>query len=244
MVIKNLGDAETADVKLVEKNGVHYAMKVLKKKHPRYMESFLARYRSEFDLVSQLNVDSAIEYYEFLEEVEWRGKNGCNSVEKCYCLVMELVEGFDLINYFNLALIQDERLLRCIFRKMIDALSELHYAGIAHRDIKPDNIMITVDYKIKIVDFEHAHDVREEDWLKKIYGEGTTVGSLAYKAPEAHKHADYDSMKIDIFSLGVSFLTLYTMSHPFYNGPEGLNYQIFHVMPEIFWKKFDKFNIS
>ena len=121
-VIKNLGKGVSANVKLVEKNGIRYAMKVFKKKHARYMESFLARYRSEFELVSQLNIESAIEYYEFLEEVEWRGRDGSNSVEKCYCLVMELVDGVDLISYFNLARIEDERLLRCIFRKIIDAL--------------------------------------------------------------------------------------------------------------------------
>ena len=73
---------------------------------------------------------------------------------------MEQVKGVELIDFFNNALTAKRRLdendMRYVCNKIALALHKLHSAGIAHRDIKPENIMITEDYKIKLIDIGYG----------------------------------------------------------------------------------------
>ena len=74
----------------------------------------------------------------------------------CSYLVMEQVSGTELITFFNTALLMGKKLgdrfCRRVFKQVALALHKLHSKGIAHRDIKPENIMITEDFKIKLID--------------------------------------------------------------------------------------------
>ena len=65
-----------------------------------------------------------------------------------------------LIDFFNIAnennVILGDECCRFVFQKIIIALNKLHCSGIAHRDIKPENIMITHDFKIKLIDLGYG----------------------------------------------------------------------------------------
>lgn len=81
----------------------------------------------------------------------------------------------------------------------LEGLSRLHFAGIVHRDIKPFNLMITSDDRIKIIDFGLSR-VRGEE---KMAIPGMQVGSPYYAAPEQEKNPGSADERADLFSLGV-----------------------------------------
>ena len=82
---------------------------------------------------------------------------------------MELVQGIELIDFFNnaRAVSRDDRLCRYIFNKVAIALHKLHSAGVAHRDIKPENIILTEDFKIKLIDLGYGIPLsgRDGSWF-------------------------------------------------------------------------------
>ncbi len=81
----------------------------------------------------------------------------------------------------------------------LKGLERLHFAGIVHRDIKPFNLMITSDDRIKIIDFGLSR-VRGEE---KMAVPGMQVGSPYYAAPEQEKDPKQADGRADLFSLGV-----------------------------------------
>lgn len=88
----------------------------------------------------------------------------------------------------------------------LKGLERLHFAGIVHRDIKPYNLMITNDDRVKIIDFGLSR-VRGEE---KLAIPGMQVGSPYYAAPEQEKNPDRADGRADLFSLGVLLYRMLT----------------------------------
>lgn len=97
-----------------------------------------------------------------------------------------------------------------IFTQLITAFNFLKTMNIMHRDIKPHNILISNEGKIKIIDFNIAKDISESTV------QGEAAGTKEYMAPEirealdAKTAASYKSDKSDVFSLGMTLLSLLT----------------------------------
>jgi serine/threonine protein kinase/tetratricopeptide (TPR) repeat protein len=94
--------------------------------------------------------------------------------------------------------------------QMAEGLAHAHRHQIVHRDIKTDNVMLTAEGRVKITDFGLAK-LRGTNQLTKA---GSTVGTLAYMAPEQMRGEDVDA-RADIFSLGVVFFELLAGRTPF-----------------------------
>jgi len=116
--------------------------------------------------------------------------------------------------------------------QMTEGLEAAHKKGVIHRDIKPDNILITSEGRVKIMDFGLAK-VRH---AAKITTSGTALGTAAYMSPEQVRGEPTDA-RSDLFSLGMILYEMLTGRHPF-AGPEApehpaaVMYSILHEKPE------------
>jgi Tol biopolymer transport system component len=105
-----------------------------------------------------------------------------------------------------------------------DALAAAHQRGITHRDIKPGNIMVTADGRVKVLDFglaklreaeaEATADAVTRVPTQDITGEGRIIGTVAYMSPEQAEGKPVDQ-RSDIFSLGVVLHEVATGEKPF-----------------------------
>ncbi|HEU5398051.1 MAG TPA: serine/threonine-protein kinase [Gammaproteobacteria bacterium] len=144
----------------------------------------------------------------------------------CY-VVMEYVRGAKPLTTFC----QDQNLLPV--RKVVEvvfkcakALDYAHRNGLIHRDIKPGNILFTVEGDVRIVDFGVAQMAgNEEGQVKGL------VGSPSYMAPEQMRHAPA-AVQTDLYSLGVVMYELLTGKRPYYgDNLSKLVHQIIYATP-------------
>eukprot|EP00300_Choanocystis_sp_HF-7_P013142 c18173_g1_i1.p1 GENE.c18173_g1_i1~~c18173_g1_i1.p1 ORF type:complete len:288 (+),score=68.95 c18173_g1_i1:134-997(+) len=123
-------------------------------------------------------------------------------------IVMELVEGGDLLDWIEHREYLDEAEAMRFFASMVQAVQVCHENGVCHRDIKPDNMMVTPDGRIKITDFGMAV-------LATTNLLDTVAGTLNYVAPEVLREQGYDGKKADIWSLGCVLFVMLAGVLPF-----------------------------
>jgi TolB-like protein/Tfp pilus assembly protein PilF/predicted Ser/Thr protein kinase len=112
--------------------------------------------------------------------------------------------------------------------QMGEGLSAAHKRGIVHRDIKSDNIMVTADGVVKIMDFGLA----KLGGVSKVTKPGSTVGTVAYMSPEQCQGMEVDE-RSDIFSFGVVLYEMITAQLPFKGEHEAaIVYSICNQDPE------------
>lgn len=132
------------------------------------------------------------------------------------CLVLEFVDGGDLLDYIMKRDRLEEEISRHFAYQICDALQYTHKLGVAHRDLKPENILLTTDEppRIKIGDFGLAKSIDHLTVLK------TMCGTPAYIAPEVVSQAAYKpgyTLAVDAWSVGVITYSMVTGSSSFIN---------------------------
>jgi serine/threonine protein kinase len=151
--------------------------------------------------------------------------HGVDEVDGNLFIVMEYIDGGTLREKLPYAKVEDAV---SIAIQIGEALHEAHSKGIVHRDVKADNIMLTSKGQIKVMDFGLAK-------LKgslKLTRTSSTVGTLAYMAPEQIQGGEVDQ-RSDIFSFGVLFFEMLTGKFPFRGEHEAaLLYSIVNEEPE------------
>ena len=102
---------------------------------------------------------------------------------------------------------------RCWFRDLILGIEYLHAQGVVHRDIKPDNLLLTEDDVLKIVDFGVSEMFSKESEMKTA----KSAGSPAFLPPElcVAKHGDISGKAADIWSMGITLYCLRYGKIPF-----------------------------
>ncbi len=109
-----------------------------------------------------------------------------------------------------------------IVRDAADALAAVHESGVLHRDIKPDNVLLTLEGKAKLTDF----GIAGAQGVTTLTSVGSVMGTLAYMSPEQAQGAQIDE-RSDIYSLGIVLYECVTGRQPFqHDQPVGLLSQI------------------
>lgn len=124
-------------------------------------------------------------------------------------LVLEYVEGQNLRDLLDEVGPVSERLCRLIGRRLAEALGAVHAAGIVHRDVKPENVVITRDETVKLMDLGVAL-LQEEAY--RLSQTGEFVGSFLYAAPEQLRGKTPDG-RTDLYALGLLLYELSTGRH-------------------------------
>ncbi|MGB6362580.1 MAG: serine/threonine-protein kinase, partial [Thermoanaerobaculia bacterium] len=138
-------------------------------------------------------------------------------VEGVHFLTMELVEGKTLADLVPAKGLKLDRFFE-LATPIADALSVAHEKGITHRDLKPGNIMVGDDGRVRVLDFGLAKLLAEtsagEEETQLATREGLAVGTAPYMSPEQVQGKNVDH-RSDIFSLGILFYEMATGSRPF-----------------------------
>lgn len=126
-------------------------------------------------------------------------------------LVMELIQGEDFLDYIQRKQKLSNEKAITLASQISSAIRHLQKMGIAHRDIKPDNMKITPEGKIVILDLGMAKFFnRKKEWRD------TDCGSPHYVPPEIYRDVIPDLAKRDAFSMGVTLYAMVTGRFPWY----------------------------
>lgn len=142
-------------------------------------------------------------------------------------IAMEFIEGRSLRELVGKPV--DATLIVPVLRQIAEGLSVAHAAGIVHRDIKPDNVMLRIDGYVKILDFgiarlSYTDDPDDSFDLERtrtvgLTAPGVIVGTVRYLSPEQARGQLAES-PADVFSLGILAYELATGRHPFSAGSQ------------------------
>jgi serine/threonine-protein kinase len=191
-------EAEHADL------GRRVAVKVLSAEHSA-SKDFAARFRMEARTLSGLSHEGLVSLSDF----------GLSADGRLYC-VMELCEGETLDSLLARGGALAWRDALAIVRKALAALEVAHAAGLVHRDIKPQNLFVTLDGTVKILDFglvRGAGEARDEG-AQCAMAEVTIFGTPEYMAPEQAAAGRVDA-RADLYALGCVLYELLTGRLPF-----------------------------
>jgi serine/threonine-protein kinase len=147
-------------------------------------------------------------------------------------IVMELIEGETLADVLARGPLSPASSL-AVLDQLLDAVGYAHARAVVHRDIKPDNIFVTLDGRVKLTDFGIAH----VGTTAALTQAGTVMGTPGYMAPEQVTGQMVDS-RADIFAIGVIGHELLTGRNPF-GATDGvasttIMYRIVHeAMPQL-----------
>lgn len=176
------------------------AMKVLPPsatKKPQYVERFLREARSAAAL-DHPNIVHIFDVGEF---------------EGQYYILMQFVEGKNLTQILKSQGKLSVADAVYIMKEVCKALAVAHDAGLVHRDIKPDNIMLQRN-EVKVTDFGLAKQMDGGASEAEITMPGTIIGSPYFMAPELAEAVDIDS-RTDLYSLGATVYYLITGKYPY-----------------------------
>ena len=126
-------------------------------------------------------------------------------------IVMELVEGATLSRLMEAGRLSPAESVS-ILDQLLDAVGYAHSRGIVHRDIKPDNIFVSRDGRVKLADFGIAHV--DSGGLTRATVAGSVLGTPGYMSPEQAAGRPVDA-RSDLFSVGVIAYELLTGRNPF-----------------------------
>ena len=160
--------------------------------------SYSARFAREAKAAARLSHSNIVQVYDFGEQ------------DEIAYLVMEFIQGRELRAAFEAGERFDSAQTVRIMVELLGALEFAHQAGVVHRDVKPANVMLDAQLRVKLADFGVA---RLQDGNDRSKG-GTMVGTPAFMSPEQISGARVDR-RTDVFSAGIVLYQLLTGEQPF-----------------------------
>ncbi len=213
-ILEHIGSGGMADVYKAKcrKSNSYVAVKVLRKEYSDD-ETLVRRFNSEARSTADLNHPNIVS---ILDEGNDQG---------IHYIVMELAEGMTLKRYIR-------RYGRLSVRETVDfsiqiasGIQAAHEHNIVHRDIKPQNIIVSDSGKIKVTDFGIAKAATGDTIAS------STMGSVRYLSPEQAR-GGYSDARSDIYSLGITMYEMATGKVPF-DGENTVAIALMHLRDEI-----------
>jgi serine/threonine protein kinase len=182
------------------RTGMVVAIKVIAKDTARN-PVLLQRFKQEFDaarLIDHPNVVKALEYHAHPQPY----------------IVLEYVDGESVGQRLQRRGAFEEQEAIRLIAQVCEGLQRAHKQGLVHRDVKPDNILITRDGQAKLTDLGLVKDIEADLNLTRT---GRGLGTPHYMAPEQFRNAKNVDVRSDIYSLGATLYAMVTGVIPFEN---------------------------
>lgn len=213
-IIMKIGSGGMADVYKAKDHVLNrlVAIKVLKQEYSTDA-TFVKKFRVEAQSAAGLSHPNIVNVYDVGED------------DGVYFIVMELVQGITLKNYIDMKGKLDIREALNISVQIASGLSAAHENRIIHRDIKPQNIIMSRDGKVKVTDFGIAK-VADSTTVTT-----TAAGTVHYISPEQAR-GGYSDERSDIYSLGITMYEMVTGRVPF-EGETNVAVALMHIQSEI-----------
>ena len=213
-VLEKIGTGGMSDVYKAKDHKLNrlVAVKVLKQEFSEN-ENFVSKFRVEAQSTAGLMHPNIVNVYDVGDE------DGINYI------VMELVDGITLKKYIEKKARLSVKEAVSIAIQVAMGLEAAHNNNIIHRDIKPQNIMISKEGKVKVTDFGIAKAATSNTITSNV------MGSVHYTSPEQAR-GGYSDAKSDIYSLGITLFEMLTGRVPF-NGDTTVAIAIKHIQEEL-----------
>lgn len=169
------------------------AIKIIEKEHVK--KCVVDNLKSEVILHNDLHHENIVTLKDFLED------------DENFYLILEYCAGGDLSRLIKKGKLSEDK-AKDISKQLVNALRYLSKKNIFHRDLKPQNILLTEDHNIKITDFNFARTLYETDLAQ------TLCGTPLYMAPEIIAAESYTT-KADLWSIGIILYEMIYGEHPY-----------------------------
>ncbi len=213
-VLEKIGTGGMSDVYKAKDHKLNrfVAVKVLKQEFSENKD-FLQKFRSEAQSAAGLMHPNIVNVYDVGEE------------SGSHFIVMELVEGITLKKYIEKKARLSVREAVSIAIQVAQGIEAAHNNHIIHRDIKPQNVIISMDGKVKVTDFGIAKAATSNTITSNV------MGSVHYTSPEQVR-GGFSDEKSDIYSLGITLFEMLTGRVPF-NGDTTVAVAIKHIQEQM-----------
>ncbi len=213
-ILELIGSGGMADVYKAKCHKLNrfVAIKVLKSEFSSD-SSFVSKFKAEAQAAAGLMHPNIVNVYDVGEE------------RRMYYFVMELVEGITLKHYIEKKIRLTAKEAVSIAIQVSMGIEAAHNNGIIHRDIKPQNIIISKEGKVKVADFGIAKAATSNTVTSHA------MGSVHYTSPEQAR-GGYSDAKSDIYSIGITLFEMITGHVPF-DGETTVAVAIKHIQEEM-----------
>lgn len=216
-LIRRLGVGGMAEVYLAEQTSLkrRVAVKVLKRELVSESDDvLLKRFEQEATAAAGLSHPNIVQVYMTGEE------------DGVHYIAQEYVQGLNLREYLKKNGPPKPAASMKIMRQVAAALEAAHEAGVVHRDVKPENIMLTKKGEVKVADFGLARLAHGEEGLN-LTQVGMTMGTPLYMSPEQVNGGEIDR-RSDVYSLGVTCYHMLADRPPF-RGETAISVAVQHL---------------
>ena len=213
-ILDKIGTGGMSDVYKAKDNKLNrfVAVKVLKQEFSEN-KNFVSKFRVEAQAAAGLMHPNIVNVYDVGEE------------DGIHYIVMELVEGITLKKYIEKKVRLSIKEAISIAIQVAMGIEAAHNNHIIHRDIKPQNIIISKEGKVKVTDFGIAKAASSNTITSNV------MGSVHYTSPEQAR-GGFSDEKSDIYSMGITFFEMLTGRVPF-NGDTTVSIAIKHIQDDM-----------
>ena len=171
-----------------------------KRRKDESLEDYISRLTDEYRIATSLHHNNIVETIDIVRH------------HRRWYEVMEYCSEGDMFRLLQKKSLTEYE-VNCCFRQLVEAVWFLHSHGIAHRDLKLENMLLDSHGTLKISDFGVSQVFRANkfDYFHKARG---VCGSLPYIAPEEYTQEEYDARAVDVWSLGIIYFALSFNSVP------------------------------